>query len=247
MAEANASSTVKMISLTGGAAEDYTRHKEGARKRRGGRTRKLKDDHQLGGDSPMGPQLSSTQTNTSRAANLSRAMNITKLGGGNDTQPQIDQTTNRQPQVQLPVVSTPANTTVGTVAQNPDALNTLPAVKAAIQAGTVVVGGGKPKTILTPKKHKSSLLLAPPTHSKKPGKKSGRDTRKIKVQLSNMKKRVTTAKIIHKNSKDKSIEEIRNLLEGAKLIKPAKEGKKVPEDILRNIYKDYLILRNKAL
>ena len=90
----------------------------------------------------------------------------------------------------------------------------------------------------------SKLVLAPPTHDKK-GKRG--HTRKIRLQLSNMKKRFSTAKVIHKDSKEKSIEDIRKLLEEAKLIKPAKEGKKVPEDILRNIYKDYLLLRNKAL
>lgn len=239
---ATATNTMKQISLTGNAVEDYNRMKGGAKKRRGGRTRKNRDhDEQMGGDSPMGPQISLTQTNTSRAANLSRAMNITKVGGG-------DQTTGRQEPVQLPV--TPSITAPGTVPQNPEALKTLPAVKAQLDAGTApnVQLGGKKKVVLTPKKHKSSLLLAPPTGQKKPGTRSVTSkTRKIKVQLANMKKRVTTAKIIHRDSKEKSIEEIRKLLEDAKLVKPAKEGKKVPEDILRNIYKDYLILRNKAL
>ena len=240
--------TVKQISLSGNAVDDYNRMKGGAKKRRGGRTRKNRDDEeQMGGDSPMGPQIPLTQANTSRAANLSRAMNITKIGGG------TDQTTNRQPPVQLPVVSTQANTAVGHVAQNPEALKTLPAVNAQLQNGTApntnIQSGGKKKVVLTPKKHKSSLLLAPPPGQRKiiqKGKPVNK-TRKIKVQLANMKKRVSTAKIIHKDSKEKSIEEIRRLLEESKLIKPAKEGKKVPEDILRNIYKDYLILRNKAL
>jgi hypothetical protein len=237
--------TVKQISLSGNAVEDYNRMKAGGKKRRGGRTRKNREeDDQMGGDSPMGPQIPLTQANTSRAANLSRAMNITKIGGG------TDQTTNRQPPVQLPV--TPGITAPGTVPQNPEALKTLPAVNAQLQNGTApntnTQSGGKKKVVLTPKKHKSSLLLAPPTQRKiiQKGKPVNK-TRKIKVQLSNMKKRVTTAKIIHKDSKEKSIEEIRRLLEESKLIKPAKEGKKVPEDILRNIYKDYLILRNKAL
>jgi hypothetical protein len=245
MADAN----IKQISLTGKAVEDYTRMKEGARKRRGGgrKTRK-----QEGGDEPGGPQIPLTQTNLSRASNLSRATTFTKVGGGSSE----DQTTGRQPPVNNPVVATPANTSVGTVAPNPENLKTLPAVNAALQAGTAPninlptsSGGGKlkSKVVLAPKKHKSQVLLAPPTSAKKYGSKPVRETRKIKVQLSNMKRRVSTAKIIHKDSKEKSIEEIRKLLEEAKLIKPAKEGKKVPEDILRNIYKDYLILRNKAL
>lgn len=258
----------KNIILTGNAADDYTRHATGAKKRRGGRrTRKqVKDEfdefEQFGGDTPMGPQIPLTQSNTSRSQNLSRAVNITKIGGSAQKggSALADQTTGRQPAVQLPIVSTAANTGPGTVAQNPEALRTLPAVKAQFEVGTQPntnvpsvaspSGGGKekPKVVLAPKKHKSHVLLAPPTSSKKPGTRSAiKETRKVKVHLANMKKRVTTAKIIHKDSKEKSIEEIRKLLEEAKLVKPAKEGKKVPEDILRNIYKDYLILRNKAL
>lgn len=136
----------------------------------------------------------------------------------------------------------------------------VPAVVKALETGTIPPIGTVPqsasspsnpvvpqkggKIVLEPKKKaKSGLVLAPPTKNKHKKDK----TRKIKVQLSNMKKRITTAKVIHKDSKEKSIEEIRKLLEEAKLVKPVKDGKKVPEDILRNIYKDYLILRNKAL
>jgi hypothetical protein len=254
MADAN----IKQISLSGNAAEDYKQHTSGNRKRRGGgRTRKNRDDteNQFGGDVPMGPELRLTQVNTNRAANLSKQMNFTKIGGSTSSSigggGVIDQTTGRQPAVQLPIVSTPANTSAGHVARNPEALKTLPAVAAQLNAGTAPVsnGGGKKQSrvVLAPKKHKSSLLLAPPMGQKKSITKVVNKTRKIKVQLANMKKRVTTAKIIHKDSKEKSIEEIRRLLEDAKLVKPVKDGKKVPEDILRNIYKDYLILRNKAL
>jgi hypothetical protein len=102
------------------------------------------------------------------------------------------------------------------------------------------------KLVLAPKKKtRSKLILAAPTHGSKKEKRGY--TRKIRLQMSNMKKRFTTAKVIHKESKEKSIEDIRKLLEEAKLVKPIKEGKKVPDDILRNIYKDYLLLRNKAL
>ena len=93
--------------------------------------------------------------------------------------------------------------------------------------------------ILEPKKPKTPIILAPRVKHVK--------TRKVRVQLGGFKKRLTKAKIIHKDSREKSIEEIRKLLEDAKLIKPAKEGKIVPESVLRDIYKDYLLLRNKAL
>jgi hypothetical protein len=72
-------------------------------------------------------------------------------------------------------------------------------------------------------------------------------TRKIRVHLSGLKKRITHAKTIHHDSRSKSIDEIRKLLEDARLVKPAKDGKKVPESVLRDIYKDYMLLRGRAL
>jgi hypothetical protein len=108
----------------------------------------------------------------------------------------------------------------------------------------------KGKLTLAPpkKKTRSAVLLAPPAHRTKSHRKGVQQTRKIRVQLSGLKKRMTKAKKIHKDSRDKSINEIRKLLEEAKLVKPPVQGKPpVPESVLRDIYKDYLLLRNRAL
>lgn len=127
----------------------------------------------------------------------------------------------------------------------------LPAVQAAQIAGTQAMkeGGSKGKIELAPsKKNKTrhGIVLAPPRESKKRHVRG--HTRKIRVQLSNMKRRMHTAKQIHKQSSEKSISEVRKLLEDAKLIRPAKDGKSsVPEKLLRNMYSDYLVLRSKAL
>jgi hypothetical protein len=127
----------------------------------------------------------------------------------------------------------------------------LPAVQAAQIAGTqdVKEGGSKGKIELAPsKKNKTrhGIVLAPPRESKKRHVRG--HTRKIRVQLSNMKRRMHTAKQIHKQSSEKSITEVRKLLEDAKLIRPPKDGKSsVPEKLLRNMYSDYLVLRSKAL
>ena len=105
--------------------------------------------------------------------------------------------------------------------------------------------GGNGTLTLVPakKKTRGRVILAPPgSHKSKI-----RETRKIRVQLSGLKKRMTKAKAIHKDSREKSIAEVRRLLEEAKLIKPPKEGKTVPDSVLRDIYKDYLLLRNRAL
>ena len=102
----------------------------------------------------------------------------------------------------------------------------------------------KSKLLLVPsrKKAKSSVILAPAK-----GRAPLKTTRKIRVHLSSMKKRLTQAKTIHGNSRDKPIEEIRRILEEAKLVKPKTDGKKVPDNVLRDIYKDYMLLRTKVL
>jgi hypothetical protein len=117
-------------------------------------------------------------------------------------------------------------------------------------------------TLTPPKRTPKKLLLAPPAKkassasaasasasaSTSANAGSQRETKKIRVQLGGFKKRITRAKHISHSSKVKPIAEVRKALEDAKLIKPVKEGKdSVPEDMLRGIYKDYLLLRNRAL
>jgi hypothetical protein len=125
-----------------------------------------------------------------------------------------------------------------------------PAAAATAAATQQQTGGSKRKLVLAPPKKatRSKVLLAPPkAPGNPPSSRRHASTRKIRVQLSGLKKRLHRAKTIRKDSQEKSISEIRKTLEGAKLIKPATEGKKVPDSMLRDIYKDYLVLRNKAL
>lgn len=237
--------TIKTIQLKGDAAEAYKSLKNGTRKRRGRKPRV-----QEGGfDDIPGPRIDMRQIDTNHATQLSRAANITKVGGA-VTAPK-DQKDQKGGAVQPPanIVTTAGHAIVNKPVETP-------AIKAAVEAGTLptpnpVLPSGQQqggKLVLAPKKKKTgAILLAPPSHRKLTGTRSTRSSKKIRVQLSNMKKRITTAKVIHKESKEKSIDEIRRLLEEAKLVKPASSGKKVPDDILRNIYRDYLILRNKAL
>jgi hypothetical protein len=109
----------------------------------------------------------------------------------------------------------------------------------------VMKGGAKKKSLVLapPKKTKSKVHLAPPAS----GKRSVKGTRKIRVQLSCMKKRLTRAKTIKTESKQKPIGELRRILEEAKLVKPRADGKEVPESVLRDIYQDYMLLRNRVL
>ena len=123
---------------------------------------------------------------------------------------------------------------------------TAPSTPSAPRPQTGGVSKGGKITLAPPKKKRTTaVLLAPP--AKKQHRKGVHQTRKIRMQLAGLKTRLTRAKIIHKDSREKSIADVRKLLEEAKLVKPAKEGKQVPESVLRDIYKDYLLLRNKAL
>ena len=196
-----------------------------------------------GFDAPPGDPLELKQVNLNSARRLANASNptLTKVGGGNQVPPLVP--------LQAAVTNTPGHTI-----QTPSAMQT-PALKAAAEANTLpavsplvpAVKGGA-LVLAPPKKKKAAgIVLAPPVTYKKHGTRSARASKRIKVQLSNMKRRITTAKLIHKDSKEKSIAEIRKLLEEAKLVKPASSGKTVPEEMLRSIYRDYLILRSKAL
>lgn len=228
--------TEKKISITGRAVGDYHKFKEGGtrRKRKARREEDVDIDiPQEGGkreagpsNTPSGPSLF-TQTNVKVAEVISGQL---QKGGA------------------LPPGTTPQDPSKMLV----DATHP-PAIAKAIENGTAIlpksvvtqVGG---KIILEPKKkQKGKLLLAPPSGQSKRATRSNCQTRKIRIGFAGMKKRITRSKSIHRDAKEKSIHEIRSILENAKLVKPSKDGKAVPEDILRNIYKDYMLLRGKAL
>jgi hypothetical protein len=226
-----AESETRKISIKGGAVDDYN-HSKGLKKRS---TRKQKGGY----DQPPGTEI---QPNMGAAR---RFTNVIKSGGGEEAKPIIASTlpgSNPNPQPLENIKQMPALNEANKQGTIPPTVNPPPPVNPT--SVTENQKGGK--LVLAPKKKvKGKVVLAPPSHESKKGKRG--QTRKIRIQLSNMKKRFSTAKVIHKDSKEKSIGDIRKLLEEAKLVKPIKEGKKVPDEILRSIYKDYLLLRNKAL
>ena len=259
---------VRQIAIKGDAASAYLNNGKVRRNRstrkapnfstRGGEARAhesaglTRSPKQHGGadDLPPGPSLAGAN-NYRRAANISKSAEVVSLpsqrGGA-----AADVAATAAPIVR----SMP-----GTVAQNPTHIET-PAVKAQLEAGTAPPtadqkGGGPAspakKVVLAPpkKKTRGKVLLAAPGAAAAPTKHKARgvqQTRKIRVQLSGLKKRLTKAKTIHKDSREKPIADVRKLLEEAKLIKPQAPGKAlVPDAVLRDIYKDYLLLRNRAL
>jgi len=106
----------------------------------------------------------------------------------------------------------------------------------------------KKKLILEPKKKSMKKLhLAPSTVS---GSKIKSKTRKIRVNLTGMKKRLTRAKSIHSDSRNKDIAEIKKTLQEARLLKPKTSDKPDSPEydlLLRKTYENYMLLRNRAL
>ena len=107
------------------------------------------------------------------------------------------------------------------------------------------------KVILTPKKKKSAVVLEAPKKKKLPitlssGQKGGtrKVAKKIRMNISNMSKRMTRANDIRKEAKTMSIDKIKAALKTAGLIK---ETTKAPDAILKSMYVDYFLLKNKAL
>ena len=74
--------------------------------------------------------------------------------------------------------------------------------------------------------------------------KTRKVSKKIKFSLKNLSKKLHKAKTIKKHAEEKSLNEIKKILEDAKLIK--KESK-APEAMIRQIYADFMMLKHKAL
>ncbi len=200
------------------------------------------------GGNPPGALEPKDQTPMKKTEQQSVASNINKPSNS----PPPKQPTFLTPSSSLKKGGGAVVTTPGHVANTPVTSPLTPAMEAAKEAGTLPPpalaeeGQKGGKVELAPPKKKGTrhgIVLAPPRESKK--KHVRGHTRKIRVQLSNMKRRLQTAKVIHRQSSEKPIEEIRTLLEKSKLIRSGKQS--IPESLLRNMYRDYLVLRSKAL
>lgn len=218
-------SEVRNVTIKGDAATAFM----GARK-----TRK-----QAGGfNSAPGPAISLGASNVASAKKLSATANAFHTGGALSPAPVAD-LVNKVVPVPLPALP-------GTGPVFPSAAATpLSHGPSATQQG-----GAKKKLVLAPssRKVKGKVHLASPSpvHGSH-GSRRSKGTRKIRVQLSCMKKRLHRAKTIKSESRQKPIAEVRRILEEAKLIKPKADGKEVPESVLRDIYVDYMHLRNRVL
>ena len=249
---------VKTVSIKGDAATQYTSGKRGrTRKHRGG------GDETTLSNSPPGNPMGVSMRNVTRIANAS---NPFTARGGAASSPLATTATfapasaGASPMPPMPPMAPMAPMApVASAAAAPPISSSPAETQRQMQGGSSTAS--KAKLLLVPPKKKTrGVILAPAAsaasasasaakHDKAPASKKSnhKKSRKVRVHLSGMKKRLTKAKTIHTNSREKPIGEIRRLLEEAKLVKPRTDGKSVPDSVLRDIYKDYMLLRTRVL
>jgi hypothetical protein len=208
-------SNTKQLQITGDAANDYTHHTY--RRRRGGkRGLTAKIGKQNGGTSPG----TITQLQSSSVPSTANAPPVRPAPANILASPAVA------------AASTPATTTA---------------------PGTLPTGGGsnkKIKVILAPPKKKTGkVVLAPPkqkfaTHITKGTNKTRKVSKKIRMSLGGLKKRLTRQHHIKQESKKIPIENVKKSLQEAGLIKGES---KAPESVLRQMYSDFQMLKNRAL
>lgn len=212
-------SDVRNVSIRGDAAAAFM----------GRKTRSRKETQAGGYNSAPGPAIILGNSNVASAKRLSSASNAFHTGGAMISPAPLTELVNKVPSITLPTLPGTGPAFPSPSATSPPPQN----------------GGAKKKLVLAPsRKVKSKVHLASPASN---ASKRSKGTRKIRVQLSCMKKRLTRAKTIKSESRQKPIAEVRRILEEAKLVKPRADGKQVPESVLRDIYSDYMLLRNRVL
>ena len=219
----------KEILITGDAA---TAIRGTRRKGRGGGTRKKKLVVESEGSETRGGGSTSPGTLTQLATSSVGAVNIQKV--------------------------------VGAAAASTDAAARVAARAPAVEPGLPVGaqkggeskapggnGGNEVKVVLKPKKKKTRLVLAPPkapapaaNTAQAGGKKTRKVSRNIKVSLPGLNKKLTKAKTIRHEAAKASLDEIKKVLHKAGLVKT---DTKAPEPILRQMYADFMVLKNRAL
>jgi hypothetical protein len=106
----------------------------------------------------------------------------------------------------------------------------------------VVLGAKKKaKVVLAPATAKpAAAAAAAAAHTSK----GVRRTRKIKVSMRGLTKKIKKARTIRQKASDTTVEQIKKELHKAGLVKL---DTKAPEPILRQMYADYMTLKSKAL
>lgn len=228
---------IKQLTVTGNAAESFL-HKGGSRRRR------------------RSSANNKTQKNETPV--------VSKQQGGTSPGTIVQIQANKAPDAPAaPFEAKASNSSaLAKVATNSSSASTstpaptiAPQVAAATSATKEQVGGKDKKAvkvILAGGKKKGTKVILSPTKVKKlPGSTTATDkaktrkvAKKIRMSLHGLGKRVTRANHIRKEATKQPIADVKKTLVSAKLIKP---DSKAPEDILRKMYADYMMLKNRAL
>jgi hypothetical protein len=118
-------------------------------------------------------------------------------------------------------------------------------VSPALQSAGSSASHANAKVVLA--KTRKKILLAPKAalsiaHTAHPVKR--KTAKKIRVNISGLGNKLHKAKTIRKRASHKDLAEVKKDLVKAKLIK---DDSKAPEEIIRQIYSDYMVLKKRAL
>jgi hypothetical protein len=119
----------------------------------------------------------------------------------------------------------------------------------AVGASLTQVAGKKDEpmkvVLAAAKKKKAAVVLAAAKtkHGDSKTKKVSR-SKKVRVTISNLGKKIHKAKEIRKAATDTGIDDVKKALQKAALIKP---GSKAPDAMLRQLYADFMMLKGRAL
>jgi hypothetical protein len=225
--------TIRNVVISGGAMADF--------EKRRGTTRKARAPQTGGFDTAPGPAIAMGAMNISKIGSFRKNIGGAFQSGGASSGASSLVSSPSPAPVRVPLPS------AGSAGSSVPPPTTVPPASAAPGQ----IGGAKKKSLVLapPKKQtrKSKVHLAPPASKDKKPAHNLKTTRKIRVHLGGLKKRLCRAKTIKHDSRKKPISEIRRTLEEAKLVKPCANGKEVPEDVLRTIFHDYMLLRNRVL
>lgn len=101
------------------------------------------------------------------------------------------------------------------------------------------------KVVLAAAKKKGRIILAAAKPNVVPTKtKKVSHTKKVRVTISNLGKKIHKAKEIRKVATESTMDDVKKTLHKAGLIK---EGSKAPDTILRQMYADFMTLKGRAL
>ena len=201
---------------------------------------------------------------------LAAKRNTRKQRGGYDTVPgSVIPTPSQTPFAQLMKGGSPSASPSASPSPSPSVTPTVPSVSASATPSasstpsSSVVSGGARKLQLAPKKE--VLKLVKKTHVKHADKVADKvadksvdksvdkrvKTRKvIRIQMGHLRKSMKRASDINKSSKEKSIEEIEDLLVREKILRkrsadrPMSDGR---QQTLRGMYRDYVQLRSNLM